>query len=139
MAESSHHRGLVLRTVRAVRAALRAHGGFKCRVDGSEGSDGMPPLIDGYRPDVFAVTKRIIVVGEAKPPWDVESIRSEHQLAAFLNYVERDPRRHMILAVHWTSAATARSVLRSIACDWTTVKTRVYILDGRYILSLPEH
>ena len=139
MAESAHHKGLVSRTVKAVRVALRTHGCFTCRVDGSPASDGLPPAIDGYRPDVFAVTERIIIIGEAKPPWDVESIRSEHQLRVFLHYVEEDPHRHMVLAVHWTTAATAKAVLRTIANDWSKVRDRVHILDGRYILSLPAH
>ena len=137
MTESSHHKGLVLRTASAVRAALCGHGRFTCFVDGSTASDGLPPAIDGYRPDVYATTKHIVVVGEAKPPWDVETRRSEHQLSAFLNYVEQHPSRHMVLAVHWTSSATAKSLLRSIALDWPAVSGRVHILDGRSTLFLP--
>ena len=138
MAESYHHQGLVSRAATAVRAALCGRGRFTCLVDGSTASDGFPPEIDGYRPDVFATAERLVVVGEAKPPWDVESRRSEHQLGAFLHYVEQDPCRHMVLAVHWSSSATAKSVLRSIAYDWSGVRGRVHILDGRYILTLPE-
>ena len=137
MSESSHHKGLVSRAARAVRTALCEHGQFSCFVDGSPSSDGLPPEIDGYRPDVYATTQYIAVVGEAKPPWDVETRRSEHQLGAFLAYVEQEPWRHMVLAVHWTSSATAKSVLRSIAFDWRAVRGRVHILDGRYILTLP--
>ena len=137
MAESSHHQGLVYRAVKAVRTALCDQGRFVCLADGSPVSDGFPPEIDGYRPDVYATTDRIVVVGEAKPPWDVESKRSEHQLAAFLHFVEQEPCRHMVLAVHWSSSATAKSVLRSIAHDWTGVRGRVHVLDGRYILTFP--
>ena len=137
MAESTHHQGLVLRAAKAVRAALWGQRGFTCLVDGSAASDGFPPEIDGYRPDVFATTRDLVVVGEAKPPWDVESRRSEHQLGAFLHYVEQQPCRHMVLAVHWSSSATAKSVLKSIAYDWPSVRGRVHVLDGRYILTLP--
>ena len=137
MAESSHHQGLVLRAAKAVRTALCGQGRFKCFVDGSTASDGFPPEIHGYRPDVYATSKCLVVVGEAKPPWDVESRRSEHQLGAFLHYVEQEPCRHMVLAVHWSSSATAKSVLRSIAYDWPAVRRRVHILDGRYTLTLP--
>ena len=137
MAESSQHKGLVSRAARAVRAALHGHGHFSCFVDGSPASDGQPPAIDGYRPDVYATTRHIVVVGEANPPWDVETRRSVYQLGAFLRYVEQEPWRHMVLAVHWTSAATAKSVLRSFALDWLAVRGRVHILDGRYILTLP--
>ena len=137
MAESDLHKGLVSRAAKAVCAALCGHGRFTCYVDGPSGTGGLPPAIKGYRPDVYAVTERIVVVGEAKPPWDVETRRSEHQLGAFLHYVERDQCRHMVLAVHWTSSATVKSVLRNMAYDWKAVRSRVHILDGRYILSLP--
>lgn len=137
MAESSHHQGLVLRAAKAVRAALCGQGHFTCLVDGSTVSHGYPPEIDGYRPDLYATAERVLVVGEAKPPWDVESTRSEHQLGAFLHFVEQDPCRHMVLAVHWSSSATAKSVLRNLAYDWPGVRTRVHILDGRYILTFP--
>ena len=137
MVESSHHQGLVSRAAKAVRAALCGHGQFSCFVDGSPAFDGLPPAIDGYRPDVYATTKHIVVVGEAKPPWDVETRRSEYQFSAFLHYVEQEPSRHMVLAVHWTTSATARSVLRSVAYDWPGVSGRVHILDGQYILTLP--
>ena len=138
MAESSHHQGLVSRAVKAVRAALCGHDGLVCYADGAPVSDGFPPEIDGYRPDVYATTQHIVVVGEAKPPWDVESRRSELQLGAFLHFVEQEPYRHMALAVHWSTAATANSVLRSIALDWPSVRGRVHILDGRYILAFPS-
>ena len=139
MAESSQHQGLVSRAARVVRTALHGHGHFSCFVDGSPAFDGQPPAIDRYRPDVYATTQHIVVVGEAKPPWDVETRRSEYQLRAFLRYVEQEPWRHMVLAVHWTTSATARSVLRSLAFDWSAVRSRVHILDGRYILTLPDH
>ena len=138
MAESPHHQGLVARAATAVRKALCGHHQFVCYVDGPSSPDGLPPQIDGFRPDVYATTERVVVVGEAKPPWDVESRRSEHQLGAFLHFVEQDPCRHMVLAVHWSSAATAKSVLRSVAHDWPGVRDRVHILDGLHILELPR-
>lgn len=137
MAESSLHQGLVSRAARAVRAALYRHGHFSIFVDGPPASDGLPPAINGHRPDLYATTQHIVVIGEAKPPWDVETKRSEYQLCAFLHYIEQEPWRHMVLAVHWTSSATARSVLRGFAFDWQAVRRRVHILDGRYNLTLP--
>ena len=78
-----------------------------------------------------------MVVGEAKPPWDVESPRSERQLKAFLRYVEQEQCRHMVLSVHWTTASTAQSVLRSVSNNWPDVRSRVHILDGLKTLNLP--
>lgn len=137
MAESSHHQGLVSRAIKSVRAALVGYERIVCLADGSPLSDGSPPEIEGYRPDLYATTTSIVVVGEAKPPWDVESRRSEHQLGAFLHFVEQEPCRHMVLSVHWSSAATAKSLLRSIAYDWPAVRSRVHVLDGQYELAFP--
>ena len=138
MAESSHHRLLVARSVEAVRSALSGHDHLVCFADGSNLSDGFPPEISGYRPDVYATTECIVVVGEAKPPWDVESRRSERQLGAFLAFVEENPCRHMVLSVHWSTSATAKSVLKSLAYDWISVRDRVHILDGQYVLTFPS-
>ena len=138
MAESSHHQALVARSVEAVRSALSGHDRLVCFADGSHLSDGFPPEISGYRPDVYATTECIVVVGEAKPPWDVESRRSERQLGAFLTFVEENPCRHMVLAVHWSTSATAKSVLKSLAHDWISVRDRVHILDGQYVLTFPS-
>ena len=63
MAESDLHKGLVSRAAKAMRAALCEHGRYRCFVDGPAGTGGLPPLIDGYRPDVYALTERIVVVG----------------------------------------------------------------------------
>lgn len=138
MAESSHHRRLVSMAARTVRKALSEQGHYLCFVDGFPSFEGLPPTIDGHRPDVYATSENLIVVGEAKPPWDLETRRSEFQLCTFLNYVEREPRRHFVMAVHWASYATARSILKSIATDWTSVRGRVHILDGLHNLTLPS-
>ena len=122
---------------RAVREALCGQGHFLCFVDGLPSSEGSPPTIDGYRPDVYATSEHLIVVGEAKPPWDLERRRNEFQLSTFLHYVEREPRRHFVMAVHWTSYATARSILKSIAIDWASVRDRVHILDELHNLTFP--
>ena len=138
MAESSHHQGLVSRAVKAVRAALGGHESLVCLADGSPVSDGFPPEIEGYRPDVYATTERIVVGGERPSHRGMLSqLGSEHQLGAFLHFVEQEPCRHMLLAVHWSSSATAKSILRSIARDWPSVRWRVHVLDGRYILTFP--
>ena len=134
MTESKHHQALVVRTATAVQAALRGYSNVKCYIDGLADSDGHPPIIQGYRPDVYAETREIVVVGEAKPPWDLESPRSELQLRAFLRYVETNRVRHMVLAVNWRDRATAKSLLKSIALNWECVRDRIHILDGRYTL-----
>lgn len=129
--------GLILRATRAISEAMREISNVDFKVDGPSVPSGRPPLIDGFRPDLYVSGGDIVVVGEAKPPWDVESPRSERQLKAFLRYVEQHQSRHMVLAVHWTTASTAQSVLRSVSNNWPDVRSRVHILDGLKTLSLP--
>ena len=138
MAESKHHRHLVERAVFEIQCAIGQDKGFSCVADGVSTSLGVPPAISGYRPDIFATTDQITVVGEAKPPWDIESTRSEAQLATFMGFVERNARRHIVLAVHWSNSATGQGILRSVAQDWNTVRDRVHIVDGQRRLNLPS-
>ena len=137
MAESRQHQGLVLRAAKAVRATVGEHQITELRVDSPDARDGAPPIIDGHRPDLYATAHGLIIIGEAKPPWDVESVRTELQLASFTRYVEVDCSRHLLLAVHWASSATASAVVRSLAQDWESLKQRIHILDGRRPLILP--
>ena len=130
MAESLRHKGLVLRIVAAVSEALKDCDDAVFFIDGILNSEGAPQKIGGFRPDVYATGASIVVIGEAKPTWDVESPRTRRQLQAFLEHVEAHPSRHLVFAVHWTNSATAKSVLRDVASNWTTVRKRVHILDG---------
>lgn len=130
MAESSQHQNLVNRIVKAVLPVVEDFDEAICFADGVSESDGSPFLIGGFRPDVFAVGESIEIVGEAKPPWDLESVRSEEQLRSFLGYVEARSYRHLVLSVHWTSTKAAMCVLRNIASDWLAVRERVHVLDG---------
>ena len=137
MAESPQHQGLVSRIVKAVSEALTGCDEAMCFVDGTSNSGDVPRKISGFRPDVYATGSSVIIVGEAKPSWDVESPRTESQLRAFLEHVEAHPSRHLVLAVHWTTALAAKSVLRSVASNWDAVRERVYILDGVCPLIIP--
>ena len=98
MAESRQHQGLVLRAVKAVRATVGEHQITELRVDSPDAGDGTPPIIDGHRPDLYATTPGLTIIGEAKPPWDIESTRTELQLASFTTYVEMNSSRHLLLA-----------------------------------------
>ena len=138
MAESLHHQRLVERIVNAVVRVLNGYDEALCLVDRATDSDEAPRRIGGFCPDVYATDASIVIVGEAKTVRDLESPRTEHQLRAFLKYVEAHTSRHLVLAVHWTAVATAKSVLRHAAPNWSSVRRRVHILDGIYPLTIPE-
>ena len=137
MAESRQHQGLVLRAVRAVRTSMGDEKISALFADLPGTPYGIPPKIYDHRPDLYATGSGLTIVGEAKPPWDVESARTELQLQSFTKYVEMDGSRHLILAVNWVSTATANAVIRSLARDWPSLKHRVHFLDGRRQLVLP--
>lgn len=130
MAESLQHQRLVSRIVKAVSEVLNGCSEVMCFVDGTSNSDSLPRKIGEFRPDVYAISASMVIVGEAKPAQDVESLRTERQLRAFMEHVEAHPSRHLMLAVHWTTARAAKSVLRSVASNWDEIRERVYILDG---------
>ena len=137
MSESLQHQRLVERIANALVGALNGYDKTLCLVDRATDSDGIPHRIGGFRPDVYATDASIVIVGEAKTARDLESPRTEHQLRAFLKYVEAHTSRHLVLAVHWTAVATAKSVLRHAAPNWSLVRRRVHILDGIYPLTIP--
>ena len=130
MAESLQHQRLVSRIVKVVSEVVNGCSEVMCFVDGPSYSDSLPRIIGGFRPDVYATGASIVIVGEAKPVQDLESLRTERQLRAFMEHVEAHPSRHLMLSVHWTTALAAKSVLRSVASNWDTVRERVYVLDG---------
>ena len=136
MAESKQHQYLVARLDRAVTAALGGCIPPVVRVDGKLSKGVAPRSIGGYRPDVYAFNRTITVVGEAKPPEDLETERSRRQLEAFVHFVEADLFRHLVLSVHWTSAVTARMLMQEAAQKKTN--TRFHVLDGVRPLMLPH-
>ena len=139
MAESTDHHGLVIRAVNSIRDAVGREPILQLMVDPPEPNGSAPPTIDGHRPDVYAITSHLIIVGEAKPPWDVETPRTARQLSSFIRFVEADPSRHLLLAVNWVSSATALSVSKGLAQDWPAIRDRVHIADGLRSLILPTY
>lgn len=129
MPESSTHRDLVNRLVREVSSAMGG-GTVVCRVDGVHSLGIAPPVLYGHRPDVFAFDLHTRVIGEAKPPSDLESERSRRQLHAFISYVAENPSHHLVLAVHWETSVTAKGILRRLATQSPDLGTRLHVSDG---------
>lgn len=129
MPESNVHQILVVRLVHEV---LRAMGRDSkvCRVDGIQSLGNAPPTLNGHRPDVFAFNRDIRVIGEAKPPSDLESERSLRQLKAFAEYVDSEPSCHLVLAVYWETSFTARNILRRLATQSSGLEARLHVSDG---------
>ena len=138
MTESKQHQYLVTRLVRAITDALGDRPRSVCRIDGKHSRGVAPTVIDGHRPDVFVFNRTTTVVGEAKPPDDLETERSRRQLQAFVRYVEADPSRHLVLSVHWSTAVTAKLLLRTATQERHIAESRLHVLDGVRALVLSQ-
>lgn len=134
MPESIAHRNLVNRLVREVSSAMGG-GTVVCRVDGILSLGNAPPVLNGHRPDVYAFDRHTSVIGEAKPPSDLESERSKRQLDAFVSYVAENPSHHLVLAVDWETSVTARGMLRRLATESNDLRRRLHVSDGVSALS----
>lgn len=137
MSESREHQALVARLDRALAVALGRRRRPVIRVDGRHSKGVAPKIIDGYRPDIYAFDGTITVVGEAKPPNDLETRRSLQQILAFAAYIQKEPSRHLVLSVHWSSSVAARSLLRDAAQQINVTQARLHVLDGVNDLVLP--
>ena len=137
MAEGPVHRALVHRLETAVSAALgpMAQG----IVDRDGGYRDPTWMIGGAFPDVRAFGRGLEVIGEAKPPSDLETPRSQRQIAKFMRYVEQLTNAHLVLSVQWHSTPTAWNLLRRCASDWCSVRSQVHVLNGLSALSLQSH
>lgn len=91
----------------------------------------IPPIIDNYRPDVFAeeVNGSLVIIGEAKTPKDLETARSLQQIISFINYLERTGNGVMLLAVPWHAVPTAKNILRSINNKFNIVNVSFSVLE----------
>lgn len=133
MSESVQHIRLVqaiLAYVRREFANLTALAIFDDTAEPTRGEK--PPRIYGYVPDVYAVNvpPTTTIIGEAKTRSDLETQRSRAQIAGFLDFLSVKANGVFILAVPFSAAATARTVVTTAQRGLRPSETRVVILDG---------
>lgn len=128
MAEGAIHKALVHRLEAAISIALgpKAQG----IVDRDGGYRDPTWMIGRAFPDVRAFGQGIEVIGEAKTPRDLETARSQRQIASFMRYVEQMTDAHLVLSVQWHTTSTAWNLLRRCASDWHAVRSKVHVLNG---------
>lgn len=88
-----------------------------CCVDGPvQAVASAPPLLAGYRPDVYAVAHdtRQVLLGEAKTPSDIDNRHTRSQLAVYFEHLLHEAHGEVWIAVPLTSAGTALRVCRSV-------------------------
>lgn len=116
MPESDEHRELVHGALQAIQqrfpeleliSDLQAKPG-----------DSVPPLINGFRPDVFGHADAgsspfVWLIAEAKTHNDLDNSHTTRQLSAFINYLEHKKEQGLfVLSVSGSGAGRAKTVLR---------------------------
>ena len=133
MSQSDAHRALVLTTARAI---AQRHRAIRVLSDIQKNpGDPVPPLICGYRPDIFArseLTDRHLFIAEAKTAHDIDNQHTLDQIAAFLCHLDTQPLGvgTFILAVDGRVADLARTVLRFTCRPRVSPRLRVNLFDG---------
>lgn len=85
--------------------------------------DELPPLIGGFRPDVYGRNNQmgVTLIAEAKTDNDIDNRHTHRQVISFISYLERQNKGCFILAVTGIGANRAKTLLR-FACKELNVK-----------------
>lgn len=130
MAESEAHRTLVKKVAEEIG---KRHP--RCRIVCDLQlfpSDELPPVIDGFRPDVYARDRAtgLIVIAEAKTDDDIDREHTHAQARSFINYLERREQGRFILSVMGTGADRAKTLLRFMSKEAGCRTTAIEVFDG---------
>ena len=76
--------------------------------------DEVPPLIGGFRPDVYGrkTSASSIVIAEAKTDGDLDNKHTHNQIKSFIDYLERRENSFFVLSVTGYGANRAKTLLR---------------------------
>lgn len=130
MSQSDQHSHLVIQVVKALETRFPLMS-FIADVQQKPGGP-VPPLIDGFRPDVYASedSNRSIVIAEAKTDGDLNNRHTHKQIECFLNYLERRKNGFFVLSVTGCRADSARTLLRFIRQVTHVTSTAITVFDG---------
>jgi hypothetical protein len=118
--ESSQHIKLVERLITIVEDRHRTSRGILIFADHRKFGDGQqPPMIGGYKPDLFAqdLPETFRLIGEAKTQNDLEQERSALQIAAFLDHLALRPNGGLYLAVPWFLKGRMHHMVRELRTE----------------------
>ena len=132
MPETRQHRKLVEIMIEYVRSTYLAGDTSIVLIDSaaSPGS-GRPPVIGGFRPDLFARDSRTssVILGEAKSVQDFENVHTLAQLTEFLIYCDRSPGSTFVLAVPWMIQRSAESLIRVLKARHGMSRVKTIVLE----------
>jgi len=113
--ESLNHTALLDRLLKYVRHTLDIDHNFLILHDlpSAIGCE-KPPMIEGFRPDLYASNGAIqcVIVGEAKTAKDLETAHSQEQYRAYARHLAVCAHPTFILAVPWSLRVRAKTLMR---------------------------
>ena len=129
MSQSDKHRALVLETVRALENRY-PQVSFVSDLQKTPG-DPVPPIVDGFRPDVYSHTLsgNLTVIAEAKTDGDLDNNHTDNQILSFVNHLERKGGGLFILSVTGLRADFAKTFMRFILLGTEVTNTQIMVFD----------
>ena len=92
----------------------------------------MPPLINGFRPDVFARdhSHHSAVIAEAKTAGDLDNPHTYSQISAFIDYLKKFRNGIFVLAVNGSTADHAKTIMRFAFMEKPGRFTSIAVFDS---------
>lgn len=130
MSQSETHKRLVLEVAKALESRYPRLS-IITDVQKSPG-DPIPPLIDGYRPDLYATisVENWTIIAEAKTDNDLEKTHTYDQIETFVSYLERKGIGLFVLSVTGCRADFAKTLMRFTRRRVHANTTNIAIFDG---------
>lgn len=88
-----------------------------------------PPIINGYRPDLYYEFNSLLIIGEAKTKNDYSTKHSLNQYKEYLRYCSNfDGESYMILCCPWMCTSDLRIIVNKIKKNYKK-EINIIILD----------
>ena len=130
MSQSEQHRNLVIQVVNALEARCPLMS-FIADLQQKPGVE-VPPVVNGFRPDVYARKKSdsSVLIAEAKTYNDLKNKHTDNQIESFINYLEQRKNGFFILSVTGYGANRAKTLLRFIRQATHVTGTAIAVFDS---------
>lgn len=130
MSQSDAHRMLVIRVAKAIQSRYPRIW-LTTDLQRAPGNP-VPPLIGGYRPDVYARrhSTKFFVIAEAKTDRDLDNKHSHRQISSFINFLEQQDNGLFVLSVTGHGANRAKTLLRFMRRVLQVKNAEIAVFDG---------
>ena len=129
MSQSDQHRDLVLQVGTTLQE--RFHN-LQLVIDVQKApSDKVPPLIGGYRPDVYGqfTGSQRLVIAEAKTDNDIKNEHTREQVKTFINHIESEGGGLFVLSVTNYASDSAKTLMRFLNLEVQPLHVDVAVYD----------